>query len=157
MCYSSVFLPMTLKGYPSPGPDLIVESMIVTPNSIQVTIKNQGNVPVNNWLWIDAYINPSPPPTAVHQLWETLASQGVVWEIPFGSLYLLGPGGRITLTVGDVYYRPARSKISWPLPAGAQVYAQVDSGGASPTYGDVLENHEIVGGPYNNVYGPVTP
>jgi hypothetical protein len=34
-------------------------------------------------------------------------------------------------------------------------YVQVDSANVNTTYGAVLENHEILGAPYNNIGGPV--
>jgi hypothetical protein len=42
-------------------------------------------------------------------------------------------------------------EISWPLPAGTLMYAQVDSANVGTTYGAVLESHEITGGTYNNI------
>ena len=47
--------------------------------------------------------------------------------------------------------------VSWPLPADASIYAQVDSYNAATTYGALLEDHELAGGEYNNVSGPVYP
>ena len=35
------------------------------------------------------------------------------------------------------------------------MYAQVDSYNPSTSYGTVLETHEMVGGAYNNIRGPV--
>jgi hypothetical protein len=66
----------------------------------------------------------------------------------------LVPGGVLTLTLTDGYYQPDYSNVSWPLPAGVPVYVQVDSADALTTYGAVRENHEIFGGPYNNILGP---
>jgi hypothetical protein len=47
--------------------------------------------------------------------------------------------------------------VTWPLAAGTPVYAQVDAVNLATTYGAVLENHEIAGGAYNNIVGPVLP
>jgi hypothetical protein len=40
------------------------------------------------------------------------------------------------------------------LPAGTVLYAQVDSFNPDTAYGAVLETHEIIGRPYNNIGGP---
>jgi hypothetical protein len=59
--------------------------------------------------------------------------------------------------MGDAYHWPAYSHFSGALPAGTPIYVQVDSANVETTYGAVLEGHEMVGGPYNNVGGPVFP
>jgi hypothetical protein len=41
------------------------------------------------------------------------------------------------------------------MPAGTILYAQVDSYNPATSFGTVREGHEIVGGAYNNVHGPV--
>ena len=69
----------------------------------------------------------------------------------------LEPGDAITLTVGDAYYWPDHSNFSGVVPAGTSIYVQVDSANAETNYGAVLESHEIAGGPYNNIMGPVYP
>ena len=58
-------------------------------------------------------------------------------------------------TVGDAFFWPTLSQVSWPLLAGTPVYAQVDSFNLATTYGAVLEGHESDGGVYDNVSGPV--
>jgi hypothetical protein len=63
----------------------------------------------------------------------------------------MAAGEAITLTVGDIYYQPDYSYISWPLSAGTPVYAQVDSVNLDTDYGAVLETHETSGGTYNNI------
>jgi hypothetical protein len=84
-----------------------------------------------------------------------LGNQGLAWGVTSSALPALTPGGVLTLTLPDGYYQPDYSNVSWPLPAGVPVYAQVDSADALTTYGAVLENHEMVGGLYNNILGPV--
>ena len=81
--------------------------------------------------------------------------QGMVWEVPFSALSKLAPGGTLKLTVGGAYYRADLSYVVWPLPVGTKIYAHVDSSGIDPNYGDVMENHEVYGDPYNNIMGPV--
>lgn len=64
------------------------------------------------------------------------------------------PGEALTLTVGGDYYAEEYSDVSWPLAVGTPVCAQVDSVDVGTDYGAVLEDHEITGGPYDNVAGP---
>jgi hypothetical protein len=45
--------------------------------------------------------------------------------------------------------------MPWPAPAGLAIYAQVDSASTLHSYGAVLEKHEALGQPYNNISGPV--
>ncbi len=144
------YLPIVMRNYVS-APDLIVEDIIATPNNVQVVIKNWGNAPVQNDFWVDVYIAPHTEPTGVNQSWDDLGSQGLVWGVTDSALPALAPGGVITLTVGDAYYWPSHSRVSWPLAVGTTVYAQVDSFNPATTYGAVLENHEIMGEDYNNI------
>jgi photosystem II stability/assembly factor-like uncharacterized protein len=157
------FLPLILKNH-SPAPDLVVERIVAEANQVQVVIKNQGDQSVPDdeahEFWVDLYINPNPVPDRVNQTWPYVADEGAAWGITWsGSPYTpadparqalpLEPGEVFTLTTeGDYWWQPGDG-ISWPLTLGNAVYAQVDSAGAS--YGAVLENHEITGGPYNNV------
>jgi hypothetical protein len=78
----------------------------------------------------------------------------MVWGISAPALPL-GPGDTITLSVGNAYYWPEYSNFSGAIQAGSAVYAQVDSANVNTSYGGVLESHEIAGGPYNNISGPV--
>ncbi len=153
-----VYLPLVLRTQVT-GPDLVVTHITATATGIQVVIKNQGNLPVpadeEHEFWVDVYLNPNPAPTAVNQTWQHVASQGLVWGVTVEALPALVPGGVLTLTSGGPYYRPDESRVTWPLPAGTVVYAQVDSANANTSYGAVWETHEMVGGPYNNITGPV--
>ncbi len=141
-----VYLPRIVKNHVL-GPDLVVEQVIATSISVQVVIRNQGSMPVIDMFWVDFYVDPNPAPTHVNQAWSDLGSEGLVWGIP----HPMAAGEAITLTVGDIYYRPDYSYISWPLSTGTSVYAQVDSVNLDTTYGAVLEAHEIGGGTYNNI------
>jgi hypothetical protein len=149
-----IYLPMVMRNYVL-APDLVVERIIATRNNIQVVVKNQGGAPVNDEFWVDVYINPREAPTRVNQTWNMLGNQGLTWGVTSSALPALVPGGVLTLTLTDGYYQPDYSNVSWPLPAGVLVYAQVDSADAATTYGAVREDHEIFGGPYNNILGPV--
>jgi len=150
-----------LEHYPS---YLVVQQSVAAPSAgsgqatsdaVQVVIENQGNAPVTDEFWVDVYINPDPAPTAVNQIWPNLADEGLVWGVTAAALPL-APGDVLTLTVGDAYYVPEYSQVSWPLAEGTPVYAQVDSASGDTTYGAVLENHEITGGAYNNVASTVS-
>ncbi len=156
-----VYLPLAMRnstGEPQPGPndapDLVVESIVATQNSVTIVIKNQGTAPVNSPFWVDLYVDPHPVPTAVNQLWyDGRCAQGAVWAVG-GNALPINPGQTRTLAVGDAYYRPALSSLVWPLPVGTPIYVQVDSANANTSFGAVLESHEIGSGPYNNVGGP---
>lgn len=41
--------------------------------------------------------------TTVNQTWESCASQGIVWGVPWAAL-LPEPGGVIALAISDAYY-----------------------------------------------------
>lgn len=136
------------------APDLIVQSITVTSNNVQVVILNQGHAPVHGEFFVDAYIDPRPAPTAVNQTWDQLGSRGLVWAITQDVLWRLGPGGALTLNVNDAHYVQELSSFPGSLAVGTAVYAQVDSYNPATTYGNVLETHEITGGAYNNIRGP---
>jgi hypothetical protein len=149
-----MYLPLLFKHYVG-APDLQVQRIVVTSRGVEVVVKNQGNTPVTDEFWVDVYINPSLPPSAVNQSWDQLCSQGLVWGVTESALPVLVPGGALTLTIGDDYFVEAYSLFDGALAAGTQVYAQVDSYNANTNYGAVLEGHEITGGDYNNITGPV--
>ncbi len=151
-----VYLPLVSRNYLS-APDLVVDDIIATSNSLQVIIRNQGNAAVVDEFWVDVYIDPRPVPTGVNQVWyDGRSTYGLVWGVTASALPALEPGGMLTLTVEDDYYWADLSRISWPLPAGTPVYAQVDAANVETTYGGVLESHEIAGGAYNNVESTVS-
>jgi hypothetical protein len=142
-----VYLPVVFNDYVL-APDLVVEQIMATDYSIQLVVKNEGNVTVVESFWVDVYINPNPAPTHANQIWSDVASEGLVWGVTVD----LEPGETLMLTIGDDYYKPQHSSdISWPLAVGTEVYAQVDSYNVGTTYGRVLENHEIRGEAYNNI------
>ncbi|MBN1814561.1 MAG: hypothetical protein JXA14_22165 [Anaerolineae bacterium] len=150
------YLPLVMNKYVV-APDLVVENITATSDTITVVIKNVGNASVTDEFWVDAYIDPDTTPTTVNQIWPDLGDEGATWAITAPALPL-APGDVLTLTIGDAYYAPYApeySYIDWPLAVSTQVYAQVDSWNGSTTYGAVEEVHEIVGGAYNNVSGPV--
>jgi len=133
-----------------------VKSIAATTNTVKVVIANVGTAPVVNSFWVDAYINPSSAPTHVNQIWNTLSTQGLAWAVTTSPTNTLQVGGVITLTIGGAYYSAINSHLNGPLPIGTKIYAQVDSASAGSSYGAVLETHEMSGGAYNNISGPVT-
>lgn len=146
-----VFLPLIIK---SGQADLIVEQITASATGVSVVIKNQGDAPVIEPFWVDVYIDPTTPPTAVNQTWDQVGTQGLVWGIEAPALPLK-PGASLTLTIGDGYYHPELSRLNGPLAPETPIYAQVDSANITTTYGSVLETHEASGAPYNNILGPV--
>ncbi len=159
-----VYLPLLLKNH-YPAPDLIVESIQIIDNgstenkTLQLSIKNQGDAPVliTNAFWVDVYINPDPIPTHVNQSWNELSNEGAVWGVERPAIPL-APGASFVLTVGDEYYKGAGySNLPITLPVGTQIYAQVDSFKAGNENGAVLEKHELMGLPYNNITGFEVP
>ncbi|HLF26949.1 MAG TPA: FG-GAP-like repeat-containing protein [Anaerolineae bacterium] len=156
--YRYLYLPVVMRNYAT-TPDLVVSSVAVTTNTVRVVIKNQGPeaVPVDtaHEFWVDLYVNPNPVPTAVNHIWsDGRSTQGIVWGVTVDALPQLQPGGVLTLTLGDRYTWPSLSNFLGGLAPGTPIYVQVDSAHAQTTYGGVLENHEIVGTPYNNIAGP---
>jgi hypothetical protein len=105
--------------------------------------------------FVDLYVDPRVAPWSVNQTWDQLGDHGVVWGVTGPAIESLGPGGSIALEVGDTYYIENLSSYAGSLPVGTTLYAQVDSYNPATAYGTVLERHEIGGGAYNNVYGPV--
>lgn len=151
----SVYLPLIVKNsktFATLAPDLVIESLTVDEGEITVVIRNQGMVATPDAFWVDVYLNPGNPPTAVNQPWDLLADQGATW----GVTDRLNHGDAITLTLNDTRYFADYSRIILPIAAGTVVYAQVDSANANSTYGGILEQHEIDGTAYNNIAGPVT-
>lgn len=133
--------------------DVVYGDAPTLPAWLILTDHGDGTATLAGTLWVDLYVNPNPPPTAVNQVWrDGRSAQGIVWGITQSALPL-PVGGTITLTgsAGDPYYWPELSEMSWPLSAGSVICVQVDSANALTTYGAVLENHEITGGVYNNI------
>jgi len=160
----ALYLPLVMRNYVV-APDLVVDSLIATGDMVTVTISNQGAAPVTrtfaNEFWVDVYIDPDPVPTRVNQTWQHVGDQGLVWGVTQDALPL-DPGETLVLTTSrdhdGAYFWPQESVITWTLPVGTEIWAQVDSAQEETDYGAVLENHEIVGVPYaagGNILGPI--
>jgi subtilisin-like proprotein convertase family protein len=141
-----LYMPVVARQHVA-APDLVVQAIHAAPHTIQVTILNRGSESVETPFWVDVYIDPSPPPDRVNQIWNTLSREGLVWAVTAP----LQPGEELTLIPGDPYYVRAYSQVTWPLAVGTPVYAQVDSANATTPYGGVLENHEVLDWGYNNI------
>ncbi len=150
----TVFLPVVLNNYVA-APDLVVEDIVVTANSLELVIRNVGDKVVSDAFWVDVYLNPTMAPTAVNQTWLTVGTSGLVWGVDSNALPL-NPGESMKLSVGDAYYHAELSNWNGVLTPGTIIYAQVDSADADTDYGAIQETHEINGTPYNNILGPVT-
>jgi uncharacterized repeat protein (TIGR01451 family) len=150
-----VYLPFVVKAPPDvQAPDLVVQSLTVDAAGVTVVIANAGNQAVTTPFWVDVYFDPDPAPASANQIWQMLSEEGLVWGIDASALPLL-PGATMTLVIGDAHFMPLHSNFSGTIAAGTAVYAQVDSAHNNQEHGAVLEIHEITGGAYNNVYGPV--
>jgi len=152
-----IHLPAVMRSYAyGPDlPDLVVTSIDVGADGIAVTVHSAGNAPVVDGFWVDLYVAPREAPTAVGQLWQDLGEWGMVWGVS-GEALPLGAGASITLRGGDALYAARYSVMPERLPAGTEVYAQVDSVASAGPYGAVLEIGELEDGPNNNIAGPVT-
>jgi hypothetical protein len=141
---STLYLPVIFKDFIA-APDLKIESLSAGSTGVMVVIKNIGAASVTNAFWVDVYFNPNPAPPQLNQPWDAIAEAGAVWGI---TGVTLDPGESLILTSGGAYYF---LNLSSPFfPAGAQVYAYVDSINYSTSYGNVQESDEG-----NNVFGPV--
>ncbi len=149
----NAYLPKVLNSYAN-LPDLVVQTITVTSDSVTLTIVNQGAAATDQDFWVDLYINPDIPPSDSNQTWETQGGQGIAWAVTSLSL---APNEIKTLSLHDNYYDPMNSNFSGTFPTNAQIYAQVDSVNLETAYGNILETHEVLNEPYNNIYGPVSP
>ena len=144
-------------------PDLVVDSITVNSDSAVVVIKNQGTDPVKleNSFWVDLYVDPDPMPTGPNEMWDQLSAQGIAWVVWSEGLPLQA-GETLTLSYcsdwaeQDPFYWDEFSHFASPLNPGTPIVVQVDSAGVGKTYGEVLEDHEILKKPYNNISGALS-
>ncbi|MFK7804526.1 MAG: Calx-beta domain-containing protein [Anaerolineae bacterium] len=132
------------------APDLVVDSIQVEGSAVTVVIRNAGNTAVVNPFWVDLIIDPTTPPTQVNDTAEVLNAVGLVWGIQGGAIPLAADE-TLTLTVDGPYFYSALSTLNGSIPAGADLYAHVDSASTTTTHGAVQEGHEISGSAYNNI------
>lgn len=152
----------TVVVVPTALPDLVVQNLIVTATGVEVIIKNLGPGPVlpENDFWVDVYIAPDTPPTGANDVWEFMGKAGLVWGVTalpvLQSDTVMQPGETRSLFLHSPHYWPSLSNFSGAISPGTAIYAQVDSANAATTYGGVREVHEVNGGAYNNIFGPVS-
>ena len=151
----SVYFPMVMNDFTG-LPDLVVSAINFNGSEIEIELTNVGNTAVVDSFWVDAYFNPNPPPTGPNQTIETLNVDGLVWGITTPALPL-GRGDSISLRLNDAYYRSDLSRFDGNIPAGAEIYVQVDSANQNTTYGAILEIHEANGEAYNNISHVTAP
>jgi len=144
----SIYLPL-ISNDSVTAPDLVVEAINVTADNVEITIRNQGSRTVNNAFWVDLYIDPTTPPISANQIWPQLSEEGLVWGIPANTG--LAPGNSIRFDLNHDYFASEHSRFSGMFTNGMEIYAQVDSLDADTITGNVLENHEILDNPYNNI------
>jgi hypothetical protein len=148
-----IYLPIVYNNYVQ-APDLVVQSINVeSDGSVEVIITNEGNAPVRDEFWVDLYIDPDPLPTAVNQIWTQLADEGLVWGVD--DLTTLVPGGTMVLTSQGAVAE--LSNYSGSVASGTVIAVQVDSANAETAAGGVVEDHELVGDPYNNILVVTVP
>ena len=145
------YLPVIYNNVQRIAPDLVVESIAILGDNVEVVIANQGDkaVSAEAAYWVDLYVNPTSVPQ-LNQSWQNISSEGIVWGVT--GITLL-PGQTLTLTLNDSYFVPSFSNYSGEPASGSTIYVQVDSVNTATNYGVVLETHEITGGSYNNVLG----
>ncbi len=148
-----VYLPVALNNYTS-APDLVITSLQGSSDYVEVVIENQGQQATASGFWVDFYVNPTPPPAAANELWPNLSSEGIAWGVTTS----IAPGQVLTLTYStasgapNLYYSADDSLFSGSLAVGTPIYAQVDSAHVGHPNGAIEENHEIIGGAYNNIF-----
>jgi PKD repeat protein len=132
-------------------PDLVVDSITVSSNDVQIVIRNQGDaaVALADEFWVDLYLNPDTAPTHVNEIWQDVGDEGLVWGIT--DVSALVPNGTLTINLSHPSFMPEFSNFSGTFASGDVVYVQVDSAHINTTYGAVLENHEQENLPYNNI------
>jgi PKD repeat protein len=145
---ATIYLPLILNNTVS-APDLEIQMLAVTADDVTIVIKNTGNQAVSDSFWVDLYINPDPVPTEVNQTWEQLSDEGIVWGI--NDVTSLIPGGLLILNLSHPSLDAALTDFSGTFTTGMEIYVQVDSANTVRPSGGVLETHEILNGPYNNI------
>jgi uncharacterized repeat protein (TIGR01451 family) len=153
----TIYLPVIAYNFVT-APDLVITSLTAVANGVELVIENQGNAATNAAFWVDLYVDPDPPPAAANDVWnDGRSAYGLAWGVTVN----LNPGAALTLVYSNepgapnLYLMPEFSHFPSQLAAGTAVYAQVDSARVDSPHGAILEIHEILGQPYNNIIGPV--
>lgn len=159
-----VYLPLILRNYAPPRPDLQITDLKVTtgelvvgqPVTVAVTVQNVGGAAAGPF-WVDLYDNPDPPPTKANQPWNALCSgpaedcYGIAWHVADG----LAAGESVLLSSLRGY---DTDQTRWPdtfAESGTHdLYAFADSWNPGVAYGAVEEPDDKEG--LDNRLGPVS-
>ncbi len=133
------------------SPDLVVKSINAESRDVIIVVTNMGDAPVTNAFWVDLYVDPSPAPTKVNDVWtDGRSRQGVVWGVTSAALPLQS-GASLTLSLSSPYLRTDATTLR-QVASGAVLVVQVDSASTlDPLHGAVKESHELRGTAYNNI------
>lgn len=142
------FLPMSML---SGQPDLVITQISLEPDKqtfaagepvvIIVVVENRGTAFAPPF-WVDAYINPSHPPSA-NQIWNDLCTLSPCYGIAWGVQPGLAPGQRITLTSTPASYAAPYTRWPGSFAAGTtDVYVLADSWNRGVSTGAVAESDE---------------
>ena len=136
------------------GPDLRVRWAHAGSCNFEIMIENKGPGVVTDPFLIDMYLNPAWAPRP-YEKYTDVGQWGVVWVVD-GDALPIPAGGTLYMDKDSPYFELSLSNWDWTLPElqAGQMWAQVDSWPKSSGYGQVLEGHEVVGGYYNNIFGP---
>ncbi len=145
------YLPLVQVADTEPLPDLIIESVTATAGQVSITIRNEGLAPVTTPFWLDLFINPTTPPTAVNQTSDDLGGTNLAWGITTS----FAPGESVTLLLEVASASAMHSTHSGEIPTAVPLYVHVDSFNLDREFGGVLERHEVDGTAYNNIAGPI--
>ena len=121
---------------PTTQPDLVVDSVTATTNTVVIVIRNTGTADVTNPFWVDLYVDPVTTPQ-VNQTWQEIASHGAAW----GVTTTLQGTQALTLTVNDQFYNASQSDLVTLTP-GTPIWVQVDSVDRNSGSGSVVESDE---------------
>jgi uncharacterized repeat protein (TIGR01451 family) len=158
----AIYLPIVTRSFGGPQlPDLTITDFKVIPNpmtagvpgwDVEITVKNVGNAPLPNGVWMDLYIDPVRAPEPNVPFYAISPGPfGGVWWLP-----QLNPGESVVLSKNDILpdWLPFFPD-SLDTPGDHTLYAQIDSlderTANPPAWARVYELNEN-----NNVYGPVT-
>jgi uncharacterized lipoprotein YddW (UPF0748 family) len=137
----------TVEVPPSPLPDLVVDKIVVAPDTgldsspvtVTVAIRNCTGVEVQNGFWVELFVDPSTVPGI-----NSIAGQGAFWYVP--SL-----GAQETLTLAPEDADPLYSTFEGRFSSGRhELYAYVDVYHTEGEVGLVSELDEA-----NNLLGPL--
>jgi hypothetical protein len=112
------------------------------PVGVSVTITNQGNAAASEF-WVDLYINPSSPPSATNQPWNTRCQLDPCYGIAWYVTQSVAPGESIILTsTAGSYYAANTIWNGTFAPGTTDLYAYVDSWNPTVAEGAVTESNE---------------